>query len=206
MIEATVAGAAAGLVAGGLVQLETVAAQSKLVHIEIEDEEDDLALIDAVLTNDRFIGARALLNSDRLQVAMLARASAASVGIAAIGGLIQQLSDMDDNGLCLRFSGQGRRLSVPIAPGLYQVVGVESAKMTALDECITVRGPGVLALDGERERVLKPGQQATMRVIRDGPWVIDVARTLQCGAESGAFELSDPGNIAGDIAGDKHAL
>jgi hypothetical protein len=199
MVEATVAGAAAGLVASGKVPLETVAEQAKLVHIEIENEEDDLALIDAVLTNDRFVGARALLDSDRLQIAMLTRASAEAVGIAAIGGFIQQLSNGDDNGLCLRFSGQGstgegRRFRVPIAPGLYQVVAVESAKITQLGECITERGPGVLALDVERDRVLKPGQQATMKVIRDGPWVIDVARTLQSGARNGAFEIFDTGD------------
>lgn len=195
MVEATVAGAAAGLVASGLVPLETVSEQAKLVLIEIENEADDLALIDAVLTNDRFIGARALLDSDRLQLAMLTRASAASVGVAAIGGFIQQVSTVDDNGLCLRFSSQGRKLRVPIAPGLYQVVGVESVKTMALGESVTVCGPGVLALDGERERVLKPGQKATMKVVRDGPWVIDVARTLHQGAAIGAFELSDTGDI-----------
>ncbi len=194
MVEATVAGAAAGLIGSGLISLEQVSEQAKLVHIEIEDEMDDLALIDAVLTNDRFIGARALLDSDRLQVAMLTRASPASVGIAAIGGLLQQVSNADEHGLCVKFSDQGRKLRTPIAPGLYQVVGVASANTVALGECVTVCGPGVLALDGERERVLKSGQHATMQVVRDGPWVVDVPAALQLGAQIGAFELLEPGD------------
>ena len=41
-----------------------------------------------------------------------------------------------------------------------------------------MNGPGVLAFDGERERVLKPDQRARLTVQRDGPWVIDVAKTL----------------------------
>jgi hypothetical protein len=199
MVEATVAGAAAGLVAAGLVKLASVAEQAKLIHIEIENEEDDIALIDAVLTSDRFVGARALLDSDRLKIAMLTRASADSVGIAAIGGFAHPMSNGDDNGLCLKFSRRGRQLRVPIAPGLYQQVGIESATTTAPGECITVCGPGVLAFDGERERVLKPGQRASMRVVRDGPWVINVASTLQQGAKKGAFDLSDTGDITGDI-------
>ena len=52
-------------------------------------------------------------------------------------------------------------------------------------EEITVHGPGVLAFDGERERVLKPGQRAMMSLSRSGPWVVDVGKTLQLAAEKG---------------------
>ena len=90
MVEATVAGAAAGLIASGNVALQDVSDRAKVVAIEIEDEDDDLALVDAVITSDRFIGARALLDSDRLIMAILTRASSAAVGIASIGGMLRR--------------------------------------------------------------------------------------------------------------------
>jgi len=60
MREATTAGAAAGLLVSRRIPLEAVAKRAKVIHVDIEGEPPDLALIDAVLTHDRFVGARAL--------------------------------------------------------------------------------------------------------------------------------------------------
>jgi hypothetical protein len=56
-----------------------------------------------------------------------------------------------------------------------------------LGETVEVRGPGVLALDGEREIVLQEGRRARLTVLRDGPRVIDVAGTLRMAACRGVF-------------------
>jgi hypothetical protein len=45
----------------------------------------------------------------------------------------------------------------------------------------------VLAFDGDRERALAPGERAELAVLRDGPWVIDVARALRLAAERGLY-------------------
>jgi predicted polyphosphate/ATP-dependent NAD kinase len=199
LVEATIAGAAAGLVASGQVAMNKVASQAKVITVKIENEVDDLALIDAVFTSDRFIGARALLDSDRLRMAMLTLAEPASVGIASIGGLIQPVSRSEDQGLLLSFGSEdkpgidnekdilNRVLMAPIAPGFYQKIRIRSALKIPFGETVDVVGPGTLALDGERERVLKPGQTASLSVRRDGPWVIDVQQALASGAEQGAF-------------------
>ena len=100
-VEATVAGAAAGLIASGAVALRDVARAAKTIRVQIDGERDDLALIDAVLTTERFVGARALLEADLLRLALLTRADPAAVGITAIGGLIAPLSDAADQGLLL---------------------------------------------------------------------------------------------------------
>ena len=54
-----------------------------------------------------------------------------------------------------------------------------------------LEGPGVLAFDGERERVLREGTIATVTVRRDGPAVIDVARTLTCAARHALFDAPE---------------
>ncbi len=196
-VEATVAGAAAGLIAAGTVALRDVARQAKTIHVQIDDEPDDLALIDAVLTRDRFVGARALLEADMLKMALLTRADPAAVGITAIGGLIAPLADCADGGLLLTLGRGTTAVRAPIAPGLYALVRVAESRNVAFGEPVYVEGPGVLAFDGERERVLKPAQRARLTIQRDGPWVIDVAATLALAASRGAFRIS-----VGDVDGD----
>ncbi len=189
MVEATVAGSAAGLVASGQVPLERVARQVKAVHVEIEGERDDIALVDAVLAADRFVGSRAIWGGARLREAVVTTAEPSAVGITSIGGLLAPLAPDEDEALHLRLGpGEGGvSLLAPIAPGLYEPIAVRSHTRLALGEPVTVTGPGVLAFDGERERVLKPGQAATLRVARDGPWVIDVHATLEYAACVGLY-------------------
>jgi len=196
-VEATIAGAAAGLIATGAVALSDVALQAKTIRVQIDGERDDLALIDAVLTEERFVGARALLEADLLRLALLTRADPAAVGITAIGGLIAPLTDAADQGLLLTLGSGSAAVRAPIAPGLYALVRVAASRAVEFGEEITVTGPGVLAFDGERERVLKPGQRARLTVQRDGPRVIDVAKTLARAAASGAFRVQ-----VGDVDGD----
>jgi hypothetical protein len=178
MVEATLAGLAAGFVATGRAPLAESARRAKRISLEIAGEKPDLALIDAVLTQDRFVGARALLDAERLVLALLTRAEAAGVGITAIGGLLAPLAEHEDAALLLEFGAGGASVHAPIAPGLFQDVAVRSARRVAFGEPIEVCGAGALAFDGERERVLAPGQAAELRVARDGPWVIDVVAVL----------------------------
>jgi hypothetical protein len=81
----------------------------------------------------------------------------------------------------------GKPLLVPIAPGLFRKVHVASCERLEFGEEVSVEGPGVLAFDGDRERELGPGQRARLRVVREGPRVIDTAAALTCAAEDGLF-------------------
>lgn len=189
VIEATVAGAAAGLVATGRLPLSEVASRVKTVTVEVEDESTDRALIDAVLTNDRFVGSRALLDPSRLRALLLTRAEASGIGMTSIGGLIDPFDDEEDTALLIEFGDGDFRVRAPIAPGHHQIVDVSRVRRVELGESIEWEGSGVLAFDGERERVLKPGQRARLRVLRDGPWVIDVDRVHTHAARAGWFRM-----------------
>ena len=187
LVEATIAGAAAGLIASRKISIANVATQHKVIQVAIEGEREDVALIDAVVSSERFVGARALLAPEQLRTALMTRADPAAVGITAIGGLLAPLSDTEEFGLLIELGGEGRVVNAPIAPGYYREVSVSSHRLINFVEEITVHGPGVLAFDGERERVLKPGQRAMMSLSRSGPWVVDVEKTLQLAAEKGCF-------------------
>ena len=189
--EATVSGAAAGLISSGSVKLDAVARSCKIIRVEVEDERDDLALIDAVLSREQFVGARALLDAEAIAEILLTRADPAAVGMTSIGGLLKPLADSADEALrvSLEQSKAKAKQSVraPIAPGYYQTLHIKSVRKQPLGRALIWEGPGVLAFDGERERMLGKGQTARLTVARGGPRVVDVKQTLQLAAEKHCF-------------------
>ena len=187
MAEATVAGMALGLIAAGKVASRLVATQAKVIDVDIEAEEQDIALIDAVITLDAFIGAKALLDPSQLKDALLCRAEPAAVGITSLGGLVRPVSDKDDFGLHLTFTKGGRQLLAPMGPGMFAKVEIGKTRLVKFDKAVKAQGPSVIALDGERERVIAPGQRIEMRISRRGPWVVDLAATLQRAAKQKIF-------------------
>ncbi|MGE5596519.1 MAG: NAD(+)/NADH kinase [Hyphomicrobiales bacterium] len=197
MIEATVAGAAAGLVASGSVPLEAGSARAKRLRVAIEGEPDDLALIDVALVDERFVAARAVWMPQTLRTLVLSRANPAAVGLSAIGGLLRPVSRSEPGGLVVQCGEGGRPLMAPLAPGYYDDVCVRSADRLEEGEPVVLEGPGIMALDGEREIVLRPGQRAEVTVLRDGPHVVDVERVLQLAACNGHF-WSDHGERDGN--------
>ncbi|MBW2229792.1 MAG: NAD(+)/NADH kinase [Deltaproteobacteria bacterium] len=190
MLEATIAGAAAGLVAAGRVPIGEAAERAKLVRIRIEDQKDDLALIDAVHMVDDSTGNLLPFDPRCMRTLVLSRAIPSAVGMSPVGGLLEPCSAADDWGVvvdCVAPEADGRTLLAPISPGLYRSVRVTGFRRIALGEPIAVEGPGLLAFDGDRERRLEPGQRAWLSVERDGPFVIDADATLRGAAERGVY-------------------
>ena len=166
---------------------EEVTWQTKIIDVRIENEKDDLALIDAVFTSDSFIGSRALLDSDVLIQAVLSRADPVAVGMTSLGGLIEPVSEADDAGLNLVFGPGGKKISAPIAPGLFTNVEVKSIQKMGYSSVIEFTGPAILALDGERERVIEAGQKVELALSRTGPKVVDINKAMHLAAERGLF-------------------
>ena len=192
MGEATVAGAAAGIISSGVVSVDDVAKAHKLIEVSIDGERDDLALIDAVLTRERFVGARALLSPEQLAGILLTRADPATVGMAAVGGLLQPIKHSSNKALLINLCGDQEAqakhvVKAPIAPGLYTKLHVADVQVIGLNKPVVWHGPGVLAFDGERERTLLPGQQATLTVTRSGPKVIRISKVMRKAAAKGCF-------------------
>ncbi len=188
MSEATVAGAALGVLAIGAVTPEEVVVPVKIIDVDIEGEAPDIALIDAVVTSDQFIGSRALLDADVIDRIFLTRAEPMAVGMTSVGGLIRPLPEEEDAGLHLQLGPRGRkRVHAPIAPGMYETLKVRKVDVVPFGEEITFEGPCVLAFDGEREREVQAGQKVRMRIGRAGPSVLDIKKTMQLAATRQVF-------------------
>jgi len=189
MVEATIAGAAAGVVAAGRVAADEAGARAKVARIEIEDEKDDVALIDAAHMVGDSTGNLLPFEPALLRTLVLARAEPAAVGLSPIGGLLEPCGADDEFGVLVRTApdGGGRPLLAPISPGLYRPVSIAEVRRLALGERVEVQGPGLLAFDGDRERRLRDGQRAAIRIERDGPFVIDPGRALRLAATRGVY-------------------
>lgn len=186
LVEATSAGLAAGLVASGALALEAVASRAKVVRARLPGGEEALALVDVVRLVDDTVGNLMPFEPTRIREVFLARAEPTAVGVSPIGGLLAPSRHEDDFGVRVRCVGHddgGEPLLVPISPGLFGRVHVAAHRRLALGEACRIEGPGVLAFDGDREHELLPGACVEVRVVRDGPWVIDVSRALAEAAE-----------------------
>lgn len=192
-IESTVAGAAAGLVAAGRLTREEAAERAKIALIRCDDGRESLALIDAGLLVDDHPGSLLQVDPEKLARILLTRAEPASVGLSPIGGLLMPCSAEDDFGVSVAMRTGPRReheaklLRAPISPGLYENIAIERVERIALGSEVVWSGPGLLAFDGDREIVLAEGETARLRVVREGPWVLDPWRALRAAALAGLF-------------------
>ena len=64
---------------------------------------------------------------------------------------------------------------------------ITQSQRVKLGEAITLHGPGILAFDGDREISLATGEEATLRIERLGPNVIDVDLALRRAAERNLY-------------------
>jgi hypothetical protein len=190
MVEGTVAGLAAGAVASGAVDAAEVAARCKWIVIDRGDAPDEVALVDAVLMRNGFVGSRAIWETDAIREVVLTRAAADAVGMAAVGGMLEPVEPHDDFGLHLVLGSDGVCVSAAIAPGLIRPVALARVERLALGATVPVCGPALLALDGERELPLAAGERATLRVTRSGPPVVDIARCLAAARRAGFLRRS----------------
>jgi ATP-NAD kinase N-terminal domain len=179
MIEGTIAGIAAGLIATGKVPLEDGTITSTRLEVIIEGQFADVAIVDAVVCDDIFIGSRAVWKMDRVKQVFLNRCSPDSIGFSSIGGMLDFIAPDFPASMVLELSQNGQWVTAPIAPGIVETVSVGNAQMMAPgEEVAIVCNPCVVALDGEREVEIKRHQQAAIRLSPEGPLVIDVRRTM----------------------------
>jgi predicted polyphosphate/ATP-dependent NAD kinase len=175
LVDGTIAGMAAGLVATGRVDLDRATTRAKRVEV-VTAGRIDFALIDAAVVRDRFVGSRAVWDVQRVRALVLARAEPWAVGLSSIGGRLHPVGAHEPAGLYLEL-GEGETVLAPIAPGRVVEVGVAQWRVLELDEDIELPAcDGVVALDGEREVPLDG--VASARVARRGPLVVDIRAAL----------------------------
>ena len=189
MIEGTVAGMAAGLFASGrLGNDEDYIKKTKCIELLCNGEQFDVALIDAIVVRDEMIASRALWKTDSFYQVFLSQCSPESIGISSIGGQLHPVSRDDPMGLNVCFDKDAQKLTVPLAPGLMGKVGIRSFETMDIGREIEIPiDRGVIAVDGEREIELKPGNHYSARLSWNGPRLIDTHKILHDAQEKRLF-------------------
>jgi len=181
--EGTLAGIAAGSVATGLVGRDEACRRSKRIDIYVDGERRDDALVDAAVSNQMFVGARAVWDTKTLQAMFLTRAEPASIGLSSIGSRLTPVAIDEEYGLYIRLTGEpgpnATTVKAPIAPGTISEVEILDWRKITPGEKIDINlQSGTIALDGEREVELLPNQHVHASLSMDGPWVVDVPKAM----------------------------
>lgn len=194
MIEGTVAGLAAGLVARRVLPLEETTQRQLRLEVRRDGQMLDIALVDVVVYADEFIGSRAVWDMSKVREIVLTQASPSNIGLSSIGGGVYCARLDRQHGVYIRLNeGHGPiELTAPIAPGLVEPVHIAGYRLLKVGDEVEVEFlPAILALDGEREVEVRPGERLFVELSDRGPVLIDVRRTMQAAAQHGLLARAE---------------
>ena len=205
MIEGTLAGLVAGLVAQGKLNLEPVSVVSKTLEVYIDGQYRDMALVDVALSRERFVATRAIWDINTIYQVFLTRAEPTAIGLSAVGARLAPISLADEGGLYYRLNGPEQRepetgdrtaddssatVLAPIAPGIVPQVDIAAWGPLVAGERVAVeRRHYTVALDGERAFSVTGGQQLEVALQHNGPPVVQVEAALRQAAAQGLFRM-----------------
>ena len=175
MMEGTVAGIAAGVVASGAVDVDAVTRRSTVLEVSVDGTVRDIALVDVAVSTHQFIGARALWDIDTITELFLARSEADAIGLSAIGARLRPSGSGDHSAVHVTIGPGGETVDAPIAPGVVTKVPVAAWKVMNVGETVEVAlRPCTIGLDGERALSVGAEQSARVTLRDNGPLVVDV--------------------------------
>ena len=190
MMEGTVAGMAAAA-AALIEEPRECCIHDKKITIFVNGQMRDIALIDAVVSDDFYAGAKAIWDPERIRRIVVTRCHPATIGFSAVAGAYEIVEDTDDFGLAITLGTEGRGVLAPIAAGVLTPVHVSQAKKIALGEEYSFISDTrcMIALDGEREVRVQPGDEVRFVINRDGPWRVQPRKILSRAAELGMYDI-----------------
>lgn len=195
MVEGTLAGLAAAVVAQRIPGVREAAIRlARRLDVYRNGELIDFALVDVVAYAERFVASGAIWDPHKIRTVILTQPRPGTIGASAIGGYLAQTAANGQAGMWLELGDGGQTVLAPIAPGLVTELAVKSWRTLKVGEqgAITIAS-AVLALDGEREIPIKPGDRIEIRLSQNGPHVVDVTAALQAAGQQGVFVRKQQG-------------
>ncbi|HWP51344.1 MAG TPA: NAD(+)/NADH kinase [Clostridia bacterium] len=188
MLEGTVAGMSAAAVALKANPLDCCI-RDKRVEVAVNGEYADMALIDAVVTDDIFIGSRAIWEIDKIRHIVVTRCHPASIGFSSIAGCREIVRDSDAWGLFLALDNTGEATLAPVAAGVLSKIYISQSGRLPVDtpHVLSMTQDGMVALDGERELKVRRNDTLSFTITQNGPWRIQTGPALEQAARQGLF-------------------
>jgi hypothetical protein len=190
-IDGTIAGVAAGMFARMDAEAPSTVCRKKRISVSKDGREVDLALIDAAICLDSFVGSKAIVDISRVEALVIGEVRTEVIGLAAIASFLCSAELGAEEGLHVVLSHNGRptlTVKAPIAPGLIVAIPVAGWRKIGVGETVDVApGDSVIALDGEREIEVARDGGYSISLSAEGPCVVDVAGTLRQAMVLGLF-------------------
>lgn len=191
-LEGTVAGMAAAVVAE-FGPKRAFVSKDKMMDIYLNGSLVDVALVDAVITTNLYVGSRAIWDLDEIKEIMVSRSHPASIGFSSIIGMQAICLEEDDFGYRIKIGEGNIKTLAPFSPGKMSRIVSEEAVRMELGQTHVVKADfsGTIALDGERTVVFKTGDTLAFVLHRNGPYRVDVSRALEYAVRKGFFTLKE---------------
>lgn len=188
MVEGTLVGIGAAVLAMGIVDIESVTERMPVLEVWNGDQLLDIALVDLVISSMAHIGSRAIWDERTIEELFLTRSEPGTIGFSSIGWHLHPLAILEPRGLHIML-GEGRyRIKAPIAPGLIREIPVRDYRLLETDGAANIEPrDGVIALDGEREHVMTDRDDISVRYNPRGPLVVNLKQALKGATGSGHF-------------------
>lgn len=188
LMEGTVVGMAAAAIAH-MPEPYSCCIKDKRIEVYINGKMRDIALVDAVVSDDFFAGARAIWDPSRIRRIVASRCHPASIGFSAVAGAYTIVRDTDDFGFVLCLGDGGERVTASIAAGVLTEVGICEAKSLALGEryAFIADSRCMIALDGERELPVSAGDEVSFVIERSGPWRVLPQKAIETAQKLGMY-------------------
>lgn len=188
--ESTITGLAVGLHAVGVAPPDVAVARNKVLDVNVDGgARRDVALVDVVASTDRFVGARALWKMESILELFVTFADPEAIGMSAIAGSLHPIDRFSPNGMHVTIDADSsNRVLAAIGPGMVEPIGIGAWEPidAGVPRKVSERA-GTLALDGERELELRPGEVVDVTLRRDGFLSIDVGGVMRWAASTGAL-------------------
>lgn len=193
--EPTITGLAVGHAVMGNIPARTAFSYNKRIAVDIGGHRD-IALVDAAIVTERYVGARALWRTESFRELYVTFADPEVIGMSAIAGLLSPVSRQDPFGLQVKL-GTGREakfmLSTPIAPGYIRDIGVR--RFARLEFGRPVRPElraGSIALDGERELSFSENDEVSVTLERNAFRTVNVSACMRYAVKKGLMRTRLP--------------
>ncbi len=186
--EPTITGLAVGLAVSGLVPPEVAFQPNKKIVVTVGDH-SEIALVDAAVVTERYIGARALWRTETFRELFVTFADPEVIGMSAIAGLLQPVTRLDPHGLHVSMAPIDKAtilLDTPIAPGYMRDIGVTGYQAMQPGQVYRPSIPaGSIALDGEREMSFSENDDVKIELVTQAFRTVNVGGCMQYAATHG---------------------
>ncbi len=191
MMEGTVAGMAAAAVASGRFDKRLFIRRDKRIEIYKDGELIDIALIDAVISKDVFVGSKAIWDMDSIEKIFVTRCHSASIGFSSIMGSKKIITSADDFGAYAEINTNGSKIIAAVAAGVLSPVSISEPVILNLDvqHSFIADSRGTIALDGEREIPFSEDQEYIFKITRNGPNHVNVVKALETAQLNGFLSM-----------------